>query len=166
MSWRNLIFVAATSLALAACGFKPLYGEQSTTAGASGPLAVEVALIPNREGQVMRSVLRRRFSGTAFANYRLDVALAQASAVTAIDAAGDATRRRVTMTAGWRLSPLAPDAPKPLDGRVRVVEAYNLLASDYANYTAESAARERAAARLADLVAQAATARATAAGWR
>lgn len=166
MSWRNLIFVAATSLALAACGFKPLYGEQSTTAGASGRLAVEVALIPNREGQVMRSVLRRRFSGTAVANYRLDVALAQASAVTAIDAAGDATRRRVTMTAGWRLSPLAPDAPKPLDGRVRVVEAYNLLASDYANYTAESAARERAAARLADLVAQAATARATAAGWR
>ena len=58
-------------------------------AGASGPLAVEVALIPNREGQVMRSVLRRRFAGAAVANYRLDVALAQASAVTAIDAAGD-----------------------------------------------------------------------------
>ena len=166
MSWRNLIFVAAASLTLAACGFKPLYGELPTRAGTSGRLAVEVALIPNREGQVMRSVLRRRFSGAAAANYRLDVAIAQASAVTAIDAAGDATRRRVTMTASWRLSPLALGAPKPLDGRVRVGEAYNLLASDYANYTAESAARERAAARLADLVAQAATARATDAGWR
>lgn len=114
----------------------------------------------------MRSVLRRRFSGNTVANYRLDVALAQASAVTAIDAAGDATRRRVTITASWRLSPLVSNAPKPLEGRVRVIEAYNLLASDYANYTAESTARERAAARLADLVAQAATARATAAGWR
>lgn len=61
---------------------------------------------------------------------------------------------------------MAPSAPKPLDGRVRVVEAYNILASDYANYTAESAARERAAARLAELIAEAASARAIAAGWR
>lgn len=166
MSWRNIILVAAVSLTLAACGFKPLYGEQSAGAAPGGPLAVDVALIPNREGQVIRSMLRRRFSSAAAANFRLDVALAQTSAVTAIDAAGDATRRRLTMTAGWRLSPLASNAPKPLDGRVQVVEAYNVLASDYANYTAEGAARERTAARLAELVAQAVTARASAAGWR
>lgn len=163
---RNAALMAAAALMLAACGFKPLYGEPDGGATSGGRLSVEVALIPNREGQVLRTALQRRFSPAAAANYRLNVALAQASAVTAIDAAGDATRRRVTMTAGWRLTPLAADAPRPLEGRVRVVEAYNVLASDYANYTAESAVRERAAARLADLVAQAATARAAAAGWR
>lgn len=163
MLWRNAILAAAV-LALSGCGFKPLYGEQSD--GVGGPLAVEVALIPNREGQIMRTTLRSKFLSGGAANYRLDVALTKASAITAIDDAGDATRRRLTMTAGWRLSPLDIDAKKPLEGRVRVVEAYNVLASDYANFTAEAAARERAASRLADLVAEAATARARSAGWR
>lgn len=173
--------LAVALLALSACGFQPLYGErgQAEQTGQAGQavaptrLAVSVALIPNREGQVMRTALQRRFGGGAAAKYRLDVALQKRSTVTAIDRAGDSTRRRLVMTASWRLTPLTPpvapsssSALRPIEGRVRAVEAYNILASDYANYAAENAALERAAARLADLVAEAATARAASAEWR
>jgi len=158
MWWLRPIVLACT-LALAGCGFRPLYGAPET--GGAGRLAVEVTPIAEREGQVMRAALRRTFDAARAAEYRLDVTLGRRLETLAIDREGDVTRRAMTVTARWRLSRFdAPPETRPIEGTARVQEAFNVLASDYANIAAERAALERAAERLAFIVAEAATARA------
>jgi len=158
MWWRRTGLLLSL-LALAACGFQPLYGERAD--GGAGRLAVEVAPIADRPGQVMRAALRRAFADDRVPEYRMNVTLSETVSVLAIDKRGDVIRRGMIVSAKWRMARLdaAPETP-PLTGTVRVQEAYNVLVSDYANLAAERAARERAAERLAHLVAESATARA------
>lgn len=157
--------IALLALALAGCGFEPLHGAQSD--GASGRLAVDVVPIADREGQLLRAALRRAFAANAAPEYRLAVVTRERIVATAIDPRGDVTRRQMTVTADWRLQRLAAAADeKPISGSARVLEGFSVLASDYANVTAERAARARAAGRLAHLIAQAATVRARAAAAR
>ncbi len=158
------IAALAVLLAVAGCGFEPLYGERSS-GGGDGRLAVAVAPIPEREGQALRTALRREFDFSREADYRMDVRLAERVETIAIDTRGDVTRRRMTMQANWKLTPAAgrPETP-PVEGSARVFDSFNVLQSDYANVSAERAARERAAVRLARIIALDATARVRSAG--
>ncbi|MBW4091620.1 MAG: hypothetical protein HIU82_10980 [Proteobacteria bacterium] len=66
---------------LGGCGFQPVY--MPTATGAPGPAerelaAIHVAIIPDRPGQLLRQALQQRFEG-----------------------AGDATRRRYTLTVNY-----------------------------------------------------------------
>ncbi len=166
MWWRNAKRLGlCLTLALAACGFQPLYGARD--GGAPGRLAVDVAPIADRQGQILRAALRRAFDPARAPDYRMDVTLTERVEALAIDPGGDVTRQRMTVSARWRLSRLdaAPGAA-PLQGSARAFEAFSTLTSDYANLSAERAARERAAGRLADMIAEAATARVRAAAGR
>lgn len=150
--------VLALALLAAGCGFQPLYGERS--AGGNGRLAVAVAPLAEREGQALRAALRRAFDSSRQAEYQMDVTLRERVRIAAVDARGDAIRKRMTMTASWRLWPVGQRGEaKPVTGEARAYEAFNVLASDYANVTAERAARLRAVERLAHNIAAAATAR-------
>jgi hypothetical protein len=109
--------------------------------------------IPEHEGQVLRAALRRSFIFNGPATHRLEVQLSEKMNVVAIDSAGDVTRQRMTITASWHLFGLAAkDKEKPLRGAVSVFETYNVFASDFSNLTAERAARERSARRLANMI--------------
>lgn len=148
------------ALLLAACGFEPLYGARDGADRGGGRLAVAVAPIPEREGQTMRTALRRAFDDTGAPDYRMAVTMTERIETTAVDARGDAIRKRMTVAARWRLEPLdVRRGAAPIEGDARVFEGFNVQASEFANLTAERAARLRAAERLADVVAAAATAR-------
>lgn len=153
--------VLAAALLVASCGFQPLYGERTSADGtAGGRIAVSVGPIPERKGQAFRAALRRAFDPTRAADYRMEARLREQIVVSAVDDRGDAIRKTMTMTAEWRLWPIAaPADAKPLAGSARAFEAFNVLQSDFANVKAERAARLRAVDRLAEAVAQAATAR-------
>ena len=160
--WWHRAALLGLALALAGCGFQPLYGARGGDGGGSGGrLAVQVAPIPEREGQVLRAALRRAFDDARAPDYRMQVTLRQRTQTLAIDKRGDVTRRGLTVYADWRMNAFdAPADAPPIAGTARVYEAYNVLASDYANLSAERAALERAAERLAGQIAVAATARA------
>lgn len=146
-------------LALGACGFQPLYGAADGQGG--GRIAVDVQPIAEREGQALRAALRRTFDHGRAPDYAMTVTLAERIDDIAVDGQGDVIRKRMTLAARWTLADLdAPPGAEPLTGRARTFEAFNVLRSDFANLTAERAARERAARRLADRIAAAATARA------
>lgn len=160
--WSPSSLIVWAALLLGACGFQPLYGARDGGAGGStgGRLAVEVSRIAEREGQVLRDALAREFDAGAIPVYRLDVTLSEEISTLAIDSQGDAIRRRMTLTARWRLTPLdAASGRAAFSGNARDFEGFNVLASDFANLTAERAARERAALRLARRIAYDATAR-------
>jgi len=65
MWWRNhaiaLVALAVGALALAGCGFQPLYGSNTTTANGTrlseAMASVEVTPIPGRVGQKVRNEL-------------------------------------------------------------------------------------------------------------
>ncbi len=136
---------------LSACGFEPLYGEGKGKKYSEH--AIEVMPIPEHEGQVLRAALRRSFIFNGPATHRLEVQLSEKVNVVAIDSAGDVTRQRMTITASWHLFGLtAKDKEKPSRGAVSVFETYNVFASDFSNLTAERAARERSARRLANMI--------------
>lgn len=158
---RKIFACALLGLSLAACGFQPLYGARDSAAP-NGRLAVDVAPIADRAGQVLRASLRREFALAAPPEYRMDVALSERIDTLAIEPGGDVIRRRLTVAARWRLTRLDADAAaeKPIDGTIRVDEAFNVLTSAFATLAAERAARERASERLARDIAIAATARA------
>jgi len=145
-------------LALGACGFQPLYGAPDAQGG--GRIAVDVKPIAEREGQALRAALRRTFA-PGLADYVMTVTLAERIDDIAVDNQGDVIRKRMTLVARWTLADLdAPPGAEPLTGSARAFEAFNVLSSDFANLAAERAARDRAARRLADRIAAAATARA------
>ena len=156
---RNHFLCIGLALALAGCGFKPLY--DSSNGAVNGRLAVDVSRIANREGQILHAALKREFDHSRAPAYRLDVTLAERITTLAIDAEGRAIRRQMTITANWRLSRLdIGGKSKSLQGSVRVFSGFNVLRSDFANISAERQARERASTRLASQIAEEATARA------
>ena len=148
---HRLIGIALLAATLSACGFEPLYGEGKGKKYSEH--AIEVMPIPEHEGQVLQAALRRSFIFNGPATHRLEVQLSEKMNVVAIDSAGDVTRQRMTITASWHLFGLAAkDKEKPLRGAVSVFETYNVFASDFSNLTAERAARERSARRLANMI--------------
>src|SRR6218665_604235 len=78
---RPAMFAAAVCLplGLAACGFEPMYGSSSSTAQTSVKASyadVEIANIPNREGQYLRTALIDRLyiqGRPADARYTLEI---------------------------------------------------------------------------------------------
>jgi len=158
MWWRRGALLGL-ALLVAGCGFRPLYGDAGGERGHALP-GVQVGLIAEREGQTLWDALRRAFRADSVPDWRLDVRLDERLSTLAIDADGSAIRRRMTVTADWRLTPVDTTAGrKPITGRNRALESFNVLRSDYANLSAERSARARASERLADIISTAIAAR-------
>ncbi|MCU0893027.1 MAG: hypothetical protein MUD06_01670 [Rhodospirillales bacterium] len=134
---------------LAGCGFRPLYQNPEPAAGSAGVgselAAVEIAPIPDRVGQLVRNDLlyhtRGREDGVG-ADYRLDVRLIESISELAVESTGFATRvyTLTDLGTGRRL----------VNGRSRAISSYNIVDASFSTLTAQNAARERAAARVAE----------------
>ncbi|NNG05688.1 MAG: hypothetical protein HKM95_16520 [Inquilinus sp.] len=143
----RIVLIAGAVLALAACGFRPLYADGGQDTAASAELArIEVAVIPDRSGQILRADLIDGLSPRgrpARPLYRLEVTLRERQEELGIDKTDTAVRANLFITANFSLLPA--DGGEPLlDRRVGLITSYNILLDEFATLTAENDARERA----------------------
>ena len=125
---------------LAGCGFQPLYGTREGAAPVEALRAVQVDIIPNRSGQILRDELRTLFNprgAEAPDLYALKVNLEARTSDVAISREDTPTRSELAVTADYALTSL-DDRRVLTRGRVRSVNGFNVAASDYANIVAES----------------------------
>lgn len=153
-SSRGAVFgaLAIAVLALAGCGYRPLYGTASATPNVENNLArIEIKHIPDRSGQMMRTALERRLTPRGFSgapDYQLAVGLSESIGEIATARTGFSTRANLSLSASYALT--TPDGAQAAHGSVRTVASYNVLDSDFATVSARNDARERAVEILAD----------------
>lgn len=146
--------VLSVSAGLSACGYTPLYAHNANsqdTHTLQQLAGISVSPIPNREGQLMRSALKRRLvvrPGQPV-NYVLSVQLSESIGEIAVDSGSFSTRANLYLNASYALSNAAGDTILT-QGLAQSVASYNILTSDYANYVARQDARDRAIQNLAD----------------
>lgn len=136
-SRRGLMALGAGGLlSLAGCGFQPLYGSQGGSSGAVGAhpevravlASTEVALIPERSGQMMRRALRQRLgaAGAASPNYELRVQPQFSAEPEGFRRDGSPSRMRNTLTASWMLVSTGTPPTTVLQGVERAFDAFNI----------------------------------------
>jgi len=151
LATRGLLALAVT--ATAACGFQPLYGNQGMGAGAKEKLhSVDIASIPDREGQKLRNLLIDKFyesSRPDKTRYRLDVSVTAVEQKLALQKDASAVRSQLLVTAPYRLTDTT-------DGKVvflsssRAMISYNILEQHYAGLLTVENAYDRALQEISD----------------
>jgi LPS-assembly lipoprotein len=126
---------AAAAALLSGCGFRPLHGAGGGEAIATeAPVraelaAVEVMLIPERNGQLLRRALRERLHGAHPAvppRYDLRVSLAFAAEPLGFRRDGTPSRVRYRGTASWWLLTRTTPPREVASGTERENDAYNI----------------------------------------
>jgi len=140
---------AATAFSLlAGCGFRPLYrGSSESSFVRENPLkGVSIALIEDREGQILRNFLIDRFQPDGTNRYTLttDLAVSEQDLGVAFDAT--TTRSRVVVTAGFVLSYQGGT----YSFSSRSAGSYSTVLSDYGTLVARQDATERSLREIAD----------------
>jgi len=158
MSWSRreltrLFLGAATTIALAGCGFQPLYGPGINNAEVSTSLAsVRVEPLNDRAGQQMHNFLRDRLNPRgqpADANYSLQVQLTERLQELGVRRDETATRANLRMEADFAL--LSIDGQRQLmAGQSVSTTSYDILTNPFATTVSEETARERALREVAD----------------
>ena len=155
LSRRGLMGVLGLA-PLAGCGFQPVY--RRTASGNPGPAArelatIDVVLIPDRQGQLLRQALQQRLygaSGAGTAQYDLGVFYWIAGEGIAILPDNTNTATRLIARANWTLNARDPGHTHVTDGAARAMETVNIYNTQYFAADLET---EQATARLADEVA-------------
>lgn len=142
--------------ALAGCGFTPMYAEKAGGEGLSAELAsVQVAPIPDRIGQVVWNHLLDRLNPNgepAAADYRLAVTLSEKTLGYGFRSDAAVTRESYTLEAAYQLTDQRTGEVAYQDTQ-RSVISYDLVQSDFANFSAREDAKARTAEELANLIA-------------
>lgn len=126
-----------------------MYGERAheTTPVASDLAAIEVGLIPDRSGQLLRNQLIHLLNPASDVNsqrrYTLSVALRERVDTFAVERSGFATRANVEVTATYTLID-DPTGNSVLSGNSRAVSSFNILDNDFSTYVASGDAVNRA----------------------
>jgi LPS-assembly lipoprotein len=143
----------AIAAALPGCGFRPLYGADRglVPIEATGPIqaelaSVQVGLIPERSGQLLRRTLEQRLGSsnrTGPARYDLRVSLAFAAEPLGYRRDGTPSRVRYRATATWWL--ISRDSPpvQVATGTERENDAYNIPDQQFFAAEASRDAMER-----------------------
>lgn len=155
MLLSRLIFSLLALNLVTACGFQPLYGEQTQNANVSGKLAATYILpIDGRDGQIVRNELLDLITPKgipATAAYRLSIRLGERKQRLAIDQDDSTNRFNLTLTAKYTL--LASNGKDVIyKGSAQSIASYNIVTSDFANLSAEQNARKRSALVLAEKI--------------
>lgn len=133
--------------AVTACGFRPLYGDQSAAAVSSEELAaVQIDLIKDREGQMLRNTLLDRFQPAGAAPkplYGLTIGLIVQKVGLAINPDETGSRANYIMLADYLVRDIVNGAVL-FKGRSRAVTGYNVLDSEFATTSSEADAARRA----------------------
>ena len=145
------------ALLLPGCGFRPLYGTNRSTSGDTvyDLAMIDVALIPNRSGQLLRQSLQQRLYGSGdeatAKQYHLSVSLAVAGEAIGEQADSSVTRLRQFGSANWTLKKLDPAQTFVASGLARSLDGVNVIDDQFfaADIEGETVAR-----RIADTLAE------------
>ena len=143
---RRRALVALAGLALAGCGFTPLYGD----AGVGGSLSrIAVSGQDDRLGYRVREQLEDALGRDASRPplWRLETVVEQSRRPLGRRIDDTATRYELTVRSRWTLTPL--DGGAPLSGQRTVTSTYAAADQPYAAIAAQQDGEERAAAELA-----------------
>lgn len=161
MSWSKSAAAAAVAgVLLAGCGFQPLYGPTGEAAAARGAdmadalAAVEIANLPDRNGQKLRNALVDRLhpGGAAAARFRLDVGFVANEAKLAIAKDASVERYQLTFRATYRLTDKA-DGKILLNAASRTNLVFDALDEQYALLVSRENSFDRAIAEVSDDIA-------------
>jgi LPS-assembly lipoprotein len=130
------------------CGFQPIY--MPTASGRSGPAqrelaSVNVPVIPDRPGQLLRQALQERFandSGTPPV-YDLNVSFGIGGEGIGIQTNDIATRIRLIGTATWSLVGRDPKRTVLTSGSARAMDDVNIIGSQYFAADLETEAEQK-----------------------
>ena len=134
---RRALLPLGLAALLPGCGFRPLYG--SGPGGAPSPTqaslaAINVALIPDRPGQLLRQALQDRFerAGVGVA-HRYDLAVAYTLTQEGIGIQPDTstTYVRVRGNASWILRAQDPEHTQLSTGAARAMDSFNYIANQF-----------------------------------
>lgn len=155
MVTRRRLLALGAALALPGCGFRPLHatgGAAVDSAVQREFAAIRVAIIAERNGQILRRALEQRLApnGTA-ARYDLRTAMSFGVDVQGYRRDGTPSRVRYTATANWSLFTL-DTPPRPVTrGVEQAFDAYNIPESQFfAADISRQAAEQRMMEQLAD----------------
>lgn len=158
MTRRHFLALAAGA-SLSGCGFQPVYmPTASGKAGVAqrGLAAIQVDLIPDRPGQVLRQELQEHFEGDGSYEthlYDLSVSFWVTGDFLAIQPDTIPTRARSIGNANWTLIAQDPGRTRLTSGFARAVDGYNLFDSQYFAADLENeAVTRRLAKALADQI--------------
>ena len=152
------------ALALAGCGFQPVYkgGDRGVTVPQMAAISVApiddrlgwtraLSESADRLGQVVRNHLLDLLTprgAPARPLYRLEVKLRETKDGLALEQDESVTRFNLTLHATFEMNDLRTDQMM-LEGSTRAIAAYNVVRSDYANLIAERDARSRSSQEVA-----------------
>jgi LPS-assembly lipoprotein len=156
---RRQMLALATGATLSGCGFQPVY--MPTASGSAGVAqrelaAIEVAIIPDRPGQLLRQALQDRLamgaSGVA-RRYELHVGFGISGEGIAIQPDTSPTRIRFIGNATWNLVAQDPGRTQLTNGYATTVDALNIIDTQYfAADLSSEAIQRRMAESLADQI--------------
>ena len=143
------------ALVVAGCGFRPVYGARNDLAmsGQGELAAIDVGLIPERTGQLLRQALQQRMNRSDDApakRYQLTVSLGISGDAIGIQQDSTATRLRQVATAAWSLKMLDPARTLVANGTARALDGVNIIDQQYFAADLEGEAAQR---RITDAVA-------------
>lgn len=155
---HSSILLGLTVTLLSGCGFSPMYGNHApTTENPSSPSVaanlsqIDISIIPDREGQMLRNDLMDRFYRSGYpSNPIATLNIAKVNQVrTELDLtkSSDATRAQLRVYATMTL--VGRDGSVLLQRDVQSVTSFNILGSEFATRVTENAARENAINELA-----------------
>lgn len=149
---RALALVASLGV-LAACGFKPLYGERMDSPAINDSLGtILVAPIPNRLGQLVRNAVLERIAPLGAPDapaYRLEIKVDVEKTNVGIRQDESVTRITYRLNAEYRLRDFATEDTL-VTGKAWSTTAYDVVRSDFATLVAEEDAQERLAEEVAE----------------
>lgn len=148
MWWFERGLLAAAALALAGCGFHPLYAQHSRSGFDAELASIKVNTIADRQGQLLAIALRDGLnprSARVDTRYTLDVVLTSSRQDIGIRSDGTASRSEITMTAKFVLKDVKKPEDKAvvLQGTTHSVSSYDVLSDNYATVVAQHSAEER-----------------------
>jgi LPS-assembly lipoprotein len=139
---------AAVAAAPAGCGFQPIHSDRSYAAAANLSL-VEIELVPDRLGQMLRNELldqfRPRAAGTQFL---LSVTVSESIQNLGMQLNSVATRANLRVRAAYSVSRIS-DNEAMIQGSLESINSYNILRSDFATLAAQADARRHAVREIA-----------------
>lgn len=138
-SSKRTLLRAGAALGLLAllpgCGFRPLYGSNGATAGASEKLEqVAISNVPERQGQILRNLLIDRFYQNDRGSktlYRLDSQIIASEQKLALRQDASAERAQLVLNVPFRLIDSATGRTL-FEGSSRSFVPYNVLEERYA----------------------------------
>ncbi len=139
-------------VALAACGFSPLYGGSKNRAINQEFAHIKITLIANREGQIVHNFLLDRLNPSgrsADSRYTLRVSVTRSTQEIGLKFTEEATRAKLILIARYFLT-CDTDGKILAEGSVRSVNNYNISDSEFARVVSERDATERAAREVSD----------------